>query len=141
VVGRWRRGTTPAADLEDLEAELVAQAWTLLKEMPPLPIARLVGHAWDRVRVARRRELRWDACRWPIELASERPAPPSCTTDRAARVVIDGFRQGRLTITAARAIWATGVAGWRSSEVAALTGCQPAAMRARCSRAVRALSA
>jgi len=59
----------------------------------------------------------------------------------AATVVIDGYRTGRLSLGAAQALWATGVAGWSGADAARQLGCRPEALRARWSRAIRALAA
>ncbi|MGH9124320.1 MAG: hypothetical protein ACRDZ8_06285 [Acidimicrobiales bacterium] len=150
VVGRWARAGVPPLELEDMAAELVAEVLAQLQGDPsPGSPARVVDVAWGRVRGRRRRDRRAADRQVTLDPAAATPVPaasvPSATDDgawaTAAGVVVEGFRSGRLSLPAAQALWATGVAGWPSAEAAARLGCRPEALRARRSRAIRALAA
>jgi DNA-directed RNA polymerase specialized sigma24 family protein len=146
VVARWRRSGVPAADLEDMEGELLAAAVEALRgsvgPRPPVPPSPgvLVDWAWAQVRNVRRRHRRAADRVVALDPAAASPAAPAAVV-AAAAVVVDGYRSGRLSLPAAQALWVTGVAGWSGADAARLSGCTPEAMRARRSRAIRALAA
>jgi len=143
VVARWVRAGVSGCDLEDMESELVAATIEWLRILPgPVPPGAITDLAWARVRNARRRQLRAAGRQVtldPAAMATETPSRAAAMT--VARVVIDGYRSGRLSLPGAQALWATGVAGHSSTDAAQRLGCQPDALRARRSRAIRALAA
>jgi DNA-directed RNA polymerase specialized sigma24 family protein len=141
VVARWARAGVPAGDLEDMEADLLAETVAALRARPdPQPPAVVVDLAWAKARNTRRRHRRATDRQVALDAAAAAPVTPVAGVT-AATVVIDAFRSGRLSLPAAQALWATGVAGWSGAEASARLGCQPAALRARRSRAIRALAA
>ena len=142
VIARWVRSGVGADDLDDMEAELVVETLALLRSgAGPRPPAAIADQAWDRTRRSRRRQHRHGGFT-PLDEAAGYPSPdraPAAVT--AAAIVIDNYRNGRLSLSAAQALWATGVAGCSCAEAARRLGCAPTALRARRSRALRALAA
>jgi DNA-directed RNA polymerase specialized sigma24 family protein len=144
VVGRWASAGVSHADLEDMAGELVVAALVALRERPgPRTPGSIVDAAWGRVRSERRKERRSGARLVPLEPMAPQVAPAAReqTTAKAAALVVNAYRSGRLSLPAAQAVWATGVAGWPADAAAARLGCRPEALRARRSRAIRALAA
>jgi DNA-directed RNA polymerase specialized sigma24 family protein len=142
VVARWARAGVPACDLEDMEAELLAETLARLQDRPePQPPGAVVDLAWGRVRNTRRRHRRAAGRQVSLDESTAAASEAPAVLGVAALVVVDGFRSGRLSLPGAQALWATGVAGWSGVDAAARLGCGAAALRARRSRAIRALAA
>lgn len=153
VVARWARAGLPESDVAVLEADLVSECWAAValtaascaqgRPVPPRPAMALVQLAWQRVRGARRRQVLRDARQVPIGENLSWPDVPE--TGRAdvelAGEIVAAYRAGRLTLTAARLIFATRVAGLAPAEAAQLLGCSPQSVRTRRSRAERRLVA
>lgn len=141
VVGRWARAGVPPVELEDMAADLVAEALAALREpSSPRPPGAVVDVAWGRARARRSRERRRSDRQVELDPATA-AADGRDVFATAAGVVEDGYRSARISLSAAQALWATGVAGWSAAEAAAWLGCRPDAVRARRSRAIRALAA
>ena len=153
VVARWARAGLPESEVAVLESDLVSECWAAValtaancaqgRTVPPRPPMALVQLAWQRVRGARRRQLLRDARQVPL---GEKMAGPDAPETRRADVELAGeivaaYRAGRLTLTAARLIFATRVAGLAPAEAAQLLGCSPQSVRTRRSRAERRLVA
>ena len=162
VVARWRRAGARPVDLDDLEADLLAETLALLLGPRRWPPAALVDGAWAAVRTGRRRQLARLARQLPLaaggltgrrrqlaRLARQLPLAAGGLTATvenppvllAASIVIDAVRTGALTVQAAQAVWVTGVAGWPAEQATRQLGCRPDTLRARRSRAIRALAA
>jgi hypothetical protein len=145
VVGRWARAGVPPVDLEDMEGELVAETlFELRRGSGVRPPGLVVDRAWDRVRKQRRRDRTRQSghVRLADQIAAPGPDPAAVPAAvMAAGVVVDAYRQGWLSLPAAQALWATGVAGFSCADAAPLLGCAHGALRARRSRAIRALAA
>jgi DNA-directed RNA polymerase specialized sigma24 family protein len=143
VIARWIRAGVAADDLDDMEADLVVETLALLKSgAGPRPPAAIADRAWDRTRKSRRRHRTHQSALGHLDEVATNPTPdraPAAVT--AAAIVIDNYRNGRLSLPAAQALWATGVAGCSCVEAADRLGCAPTAVRARRSRALRALAA
>jgi DNA-directed RNA polymerase specialized sigma24 family protein len=141
LVGRWARCGVPVGDLEDLEAHLVCETLEWLRSRrEPTPPGAIVDLVWGQVRSGRRRHRRVADRQVTLD-ATAAAGPETPTAVTAAAAVVDAFRAGRLSLPAAQALWATGVAGWSAVDAADRLGCRPDALRARRSRAIRALAA
>lgn len=127
AVARWARSGVPADVLEDLDAELVAEALAAMADRPGLPADRLAQLAWQRVSGWRRTERSRAGRQVSLD---ERSLP--AVAGPAGRVCLTGSH--RLVALAA-------LSGWDAHQAAARLGTTPAAWRARASRTRRFLRA
>ena len=151
VARRWARAGVTAGELRSMEADLVAECWAAASRLAeqvasghPLPARlglRLVDAAVEAVRVPRRRERRHAARTVPLSPAVHGVARARTAADELALEVADAVRAGRLTLTAARPVFLTRVAGFDVPDAAERLGCTPAVVRAVRSRAERRLVA
>lgn len=136
VVAGWARAGVPAGELAELEAGVVAECWVAVAAaaravggggpLPPRPGLGLVDRAHEAVRVERRRQRRHAARHVPLDpdgpAALGDPGGRACL-ELLAAAVLDAVRVGRLSVPAARLVFATRVAGWSVEETAAVMGC------------------
>lgn len=143
AMAAWARAGVPEGDRDDLEAELVAEALTSLRLLgQAASVDRVVSRARWAARDRRRPHLATVGRRAELSELAGRPSAARARTaaDRAGRLVIEAARCGRISVPVARAVWATGVAGWSTAEASSRLGCDPAAVRARRARGIRALA-
>ncbi|HET9060526.1 MAG TPA: hypothetical protein VFN61_11440 [Acidimicrobiales bacterium] len=152
VLATWRRGGASATDLKDLEAALVSECWAEILALsdalseghgcPEGLAVLIVERARQRVRAARRREVRALYRRMPIAVVGTWAAGPErSTAERLGDEVAEAVRSGRLSATAARPVYLTRVLGYSDTEAAVRLGYNQDVLRATRSRAERALVA
>jgi DNA-directed RNA polymerase specialized sigma24 family protein len=152
VVRGWaHHGVTPA-DLADLEADLVAECWSQIRQAmtdgdpdPDRAGLVLVDRARSTVRNRRTTERR-RAQRHTTELAQNdqaagRAGDPRPGLSLLAGAISEAHRAGRLGEAPARALFLTRVVGLSTDEAAQQLGTGPGAIRVLRSRAALRLSA
>ncbi len=151
IVAGWKRAGVPPADLPILEADLVSECWAAVAvtartmaggdDPPPRPTPAIVQTAWEQVRGPRRRQLRHAARQETSTPDRPAPAPTVPAGEQLAEVVVSAVRSGRLSLTGARLVYATRVAGWSVIETAERLDCSPQSVRTRRARAEHRLAA
>lgn len=127
VVACWARSGVPTAVLEDLDAELVTEVLSVVRDQPGWPAERMASVAWQRVSGRRRTER--SRARRHVTL-DERRGP--AVAARSGRVCLTGSA-GLVTLAA--------LAGWGPAEAASRLGLTAAAWRTRTSRARKVIRA
>ncbi len=153
IVAGWRRSGVAPAELAVLESDLVSECWAAVAsaardaaqggDLPPSPAMALVQSGWDRVRAPRRRMLRAQA-RTVTDANADRAgteAPAVPAGEELAAVIVSSLRSGQVSVTGARLVYATRVAGWSVTEMADRLGCSPQSVRTRRARAEQRLAA
>ena len=163
IVACWARHPDARRDLDDMEAELLAECWAATTDpgrLPPGPRPGLaiVDRAWGRVRDRRTRNRRTEALLEPLHPdttpRTARGTTPRTTRDTAGGVaatvpalevlageVNQAVTSGILSLRSARALYLTRVSGLSTADAAAVMGIDPATVRALRSRAARRLTA
>ena len=151
IARRWARAGVPDGELQSMEADLVAECWAATSRLAgqvasghPLPARlglRLADAAVEAVRVPRRRDRRHAARTVPLTHAAHGMARARTAADELALEVADAVRAGRLSLTAARPVFLTRVAGFDVADAAKRLGCTPGVVRAVRSRAERRMVA
>ena len=127
VVDRWARSGVPAAVLEDMDAELVAEVLSVVRDHPGWPAEKVAGWAWQRVSGRRRTERA--RARRHVTLDERRDPAVAAHT-------------GRVCLTGSAALVAlAAVSGWGPAEATTRLGLTPVAWRARTSRARKVVRA
>lgn len=149
VVAGWARAGVPSGELAELGSDVVSACWAAVAaaagEMaaggpaPPRPGLVLVDRAREPVRVERRRHRRHLPV--PLEGVAAPAAGGPGGVELLAGAVTDAVIAGRLSVSSARLVYATRVAGLSVAETAQRLGCSPASVRTRRARAERRLTA
>lgn len=145
VVGNWARAGVAGADLDDAEADLVAECCVQVRaasgaQPPDAPGLALVDQAWSRVSIRRstqRRRCSHEALGVIIEPGTD--GDPRSGLDLLAAAIARAQHEGRLGAGSARALFLTRVVGVPTSEAARLLGTTPGSVRMLRSRAVSRL--
>jgi DNA-directed RNA polymerase specialized sigma24 family protein len=149
AVGWWRRAGVPAADLADLEADLIGTCWARVRaamasggQGPDRPGLALVDRARAETRDRRARQRRQTARQVPTATLPDRPTVTGGETGIGllSAVTAAAVTAGTLGMGPARALWLTRVAGYTTAETALLTGTSPGVVRVQRARAVRRLA-
>lgn len=104
----------------------------------------IVQAAWQAVRSPRRTQLRRAGRTAPLDdarfHADAGNIPGRSCEEEMAGLVLDAFRAGVVSLTAARLVFTTRVSGLPVSDLAGRLGCSPQSVRTRRARAERALA-
>jgi hypothetical protein len=151
VVAAWRRGGASPSDLAVLEADLVSECWAAVatlaagvaggEAVPPKLAFAIVDRARAAVRAPRLRELRSARRQVRLEahmlsLVGDDKAP---AVEELAKQIGAAVKAGHLSVSAARPVFLTRVAGYSTVAAGDQLGLNPAVVRALRSRAERAL--
>jgi DNA-directed RNA polymerase specialized sigma24 family protein len=150
AVRAWVAGGVSGSDVADLEADLVSECWTLIRDLmggpvpPDRPGLTLVGRSRTTVRDRRDTARRRTARDVFVDAAAETGGPAAEGDNRSgievlADRIVDAHCAMRLTLGPARALYLTRVAGLSTAETAALLATDPGSVRALRSRATRQL--
>lgn len=151
IVTGWRRAGVPPGELGELESDLLCGCWMAVAalarsfggggEVPPRLAMSIVQTAWQEVRAPRRRQRRHDSRRdGSITQPRSQPAVAPAG-EELATVIVSAVKARQVSVTGARLIFATRVAGWSVTETAERLGCSPQSVRTRRARAEQRLAA
>lgn len=152
IVAGWKRAGVPGSELLTLESDLVSEGWMAVaaiargigsgEDPPPRPAMAIVQQAWQQVRGPRRRQRRHDARHESSVDQCPAPAGPTVPAGEAlAAAIVSAVRSERVSVTGARLVFATRVAGWTVAETAERLGCSTQSVRTRRARAEQRLTA
>lgn len=151
IVAAWRRAGVAPVELTALEADLVAECWIAVADLarrvrggespPPRPAMRVMQTAWQQVRGPRRRQRRRDARRDHSIRDLPAPAASPPAGEELAAMLVSAVKARRVSVTGARLVFTTRVAGLSVAETAERLGCSPQSVRTRRARAEHRLAA